>query len=145
MKSIVEFPFGKMIAKESVSVGKLPDFLSEKWTADVRAFHRSIPEYAETPLIDLKQYAIKYGVKSIVVKDESKRFGLNAFKGLGGTYALYRIVCEKLGLDSKHITLQDLQKRENKEAISNMVFITTTDGNHGKGVSWAAGLLGCKA
>ena len=49
------------------------------------AFHRSFPEYAPTPLTELKNLAAALGVKSVRVKDESFRFGLNAFKSLGGS------------------------------------------------------------
>lgn len=122
-----------------------PSFLSEQETATVRRYHQSIPAYGESPLVELKALAKKLGVASILVKDESTRFGLNAFKGLGGTYALCRVICEKLGLDPETVTLEQLKAPECLEKIQDMVFITTTDGNHGKGVSWAAGLLGCQA
>ena len=52
------------------------------------AFHKSFPEYAATPLAELKELAQLLGVQSIHVKDESKRFGLNAFKVLGSAAAM---------------------------------------------------------
>ena len=125
--------------------GLCPNFLSRAETEQVRCLHQSIPAYARTPLVLLPALARRLGIGAVCVKDESKRFGLNAFKGLGGTYALYRVVCDKLGLDCRTTTLEELQKPENREKISRMVFITTTDGNHGKGVAWAAGLLGAQA
>ena len=39
------------------------------------------------------------GLGDIYVKDESFRFGLNAFKVLGGSYAMGRFLAERLGLD----------------------------------------------
>lgn len=121
-----------------------PDFLSKENTIPVRHFHTSLDAYAPTPLAELSSLAEKLHVASILVKDESKRFGLNAFKGLGGSYALFRVVCEQLGLDHRSATLKDLCSDCNQEQVSQMVFVTATDGNHGKGVSWAAGLLGCE-
>ncbi|MBR5329153.1 MAG: diaminopropionate ammonia-lyase, partial [Firmicutes bacterium] len=49
----------------------------------------------------------------------------------------------ELGLDPQTVTMVDLKKEEYAEKVAKMVFVTATDGNHGKGISWAAGLLGC--
>ena len=54
----------------------------------VHKYHQSIPGYQETPLVDLKQLAKDIGVGKVHVKDESKRFNLNAFKVLGASYSL---------------------------------------------------------
>lgn len=120
-------------------------FLSKSETEAVRHFHTSLKNYEPTPLVELSALAKRSHVRSILVKDESKRFGLNAFKGLGGSYALCRIVCRELGLDYHAVTLEQLKAPEHREKLSRMEFVTTTDGNHGRGISWAAGLLGCKA
>ena len=53
-----------------------------------RTFHESIPQYQETPLANLKKMAEELGLTKICIKDESYRFGLNAFKVLGGSYAI---------------------------------------------------------
>ena len=110
-----------------------------------RAFHEQIDGYKKTPLSSLTHLAEEWNVSAIYVKDESKRFSLNAFKGLGGCYAMFQIICEKLGLDPEHTTLRDLTEGEYKESISSIEFVTCTDGNHGRGVSWAAGIYNCKA
>ncbi len=60
------------------------DYSLEKAEA-VREFHRSFPMYAPTPLAKLPETAKLLGVGEIYVKDESHRFGLNAFKVLGGS------------------------------------------------------------
>ncbi len=106
-------------------------------TADVRRLHYMLSAYAETPLVRLD--------RGIYVKDESKRFGIKAFKGLGGIYAMFRIICRELHLNPAETTLDTLRESPYPDRIRRMEFITTTDGNHGKGVSWAAGILGCKA
>ena len=121
------------------------DFLTEDIVNDVEKFHTSIDEYKKTPLVKLDNLASKLGVKNIFVKDESYRYGLNAFKGLGGLYAIFRIVCDKLNLDYKSTTFKDLQNKDIKEKLKDIVFVTATDGNHGKGIAWAANKLGCKS
>ncbi len=135
----------KMVSSPHIRIGERPEYLSREATEPVRHLHRSLKQYAPTELVSLSGLARRLGVAAIYVKDESTRFGLNAFKGLGGIYALFHIVCEHLGLDYRTTTLDDLQSAENREKISEMVFVTTTDGNHGKGISWAADLLGAKS
>ena len=122
-----------------------PKYLSYEAAAPVRQIHCTWSGYVPTPLVPLNALAEKLGVKGIFVKNESKRFGLNAFKGLGGLYALARVVCRELDLDFSSITFEQLRAPELQEKIRNMVFVTATDGNHGKGVAWAAGLLGCRS
>lgn len=51
----------------------------------VRRFHESFPGYAPTPLVHLGGLAEYLGVRNVMVKDESRRFGLKAFKVLGGS------------------------------------------------------------
>ncbi len=134
-----------VIENEVKSSGKELAFLSEQATAVAHRIHQELPDYQRTPLVRLDAMARRLGVKAILVKDESKRFGLNAFKGLGSLYALTRVVCHKLGLDVDTISFSDLKKPEYADIIQKMVFVTATDGNHGRGVSWAAGQLGCEA
>lgn len=107
-------------------------------TENIRKLHTALDVYKETPLVELKNFK---GVRSIFVKDEAQRFGLKAFKGLGGVWAIYKVISDELGLNNP--TLDEIFKYRDK--LSKMTFITTTDGNHGKGVSWAAGLFGCKS
>jgi diaminopropionate ammonia-lyase len=90
----------------------------------VRAFHRSLPGYAPTPLEALPALAASLGLAGIQLKDESRRFGLNAFKVLGASWALHRI----------------LQGRRRPVTVA-----TATDGNHGRAVAWAAARMECPA
>ena len=121
------------------------DWLSPDVAQKAMAFHRQVPGYAPTPLKSLPELAEKCGVKALMVKDESPRFGLNAFKGLGGIYAVAQAAGKLLGLEPEQITFPELNKPEYQVALHQMIFATATDGNHGKGVAWAAGLLGCPA
>ena len=122
--------------------GELPSFLSEKEVDRVRKFHSSINGYKATPLTSLENLAKELGVSKIYVKDESYRFGLNAFKGVGATYAIARVLCEKLGVDIDEVTFDYFKSPEVSEKIKDMVFVTATDGNHGRAVAWAATQLG---
>ncbi len=108
-------------------------------------FHQTIESYAATPLRSLPALAERLHVKGVYVKDESPRFSLNAFKGLGGSYAMFRILCGKLSLDPSTASLRDVTAGANAERLRQIEFATCTDGNHGRGVSWAAGLFGCRA
>ena len=84
-------------------------------------YHKTLPNYKPTPLVSLNNLAEKHGVNNIFVKDESHRFGLNAFKGMGASYAVHKLLEEKPEIKT---------------------FATATDGNHGRAVAWAAGLAG---
>ena len=118
---------------------------SEERALRAMAFHRSIPGYKETPLVSLSCAADQFHVDSLFVKDESHRFGLKAFKGLGGSYCLFRVLCERFGLNQEEADYQTFQQEDLRAECRKIHVATATDGNHGKGVSWAAGLFGCRA
>lgn len=107
----------------------------------VNDFHKSFPEYSVTPLRELKNLAEKLGVKNIFVKDESCRFGLNAFKVLGGSYAIGSYIAEKLGSDISELPYEQMVSDEIREKLGDITFVTATDGNHGRGVAWTANRL----
>jgi diaminopropionate ammonia-lyase len=86
-----------------------------------REFHRTLPDYAPTPLVNCQALADSLGLRSLYVKDESRRFGLNSFKALGASFAIHRI------------------------ARPGIVFSAATAGNHGRAVAWSARRLGCPA
>ncbi|QOX64761.1 diaminopropionate ammonia-lyase [Anoxybacterium hadale] len=135
----------RLLANEQCCDTNFPDFLSEANVSHIRRFHETVPDYRSTPLVCLDALASHLGVGKIYIKDESKRFGLNAFKSLGGLYAVTRVICRELDLDIKQVTFPQLQTPDVKQKISNMVFITATDGNHGRGIAWAASRYGCKS
>ncbi|HIY33270.1 MAG TPA: diaminopropionate ammonia-lyase [Candidatus Evtepia faecavium] len=124
--------------------GEVPPFLRPAATEAPWAFHHTLPDYAPTPLVRLPGLARALGVREVLVKDESRRFGLNAFKGLGGIYALARAAGEALGLAGP-LTWERLQTPAVRQALAGVEFVTATDGNHGRGVAWAARRLGCRA
>ncbi|MDF2499834.1 MAG: diaminopropionate ammonia-lyase [Anaerosporomusa subterranea] len=120
-------------------------FLSEQAINEVVTFHQSFSQYVVTPLQSLDRLAKEFNVGKIWVKDESHRFGLNAFKVLGGSFAIGKYLSEKLGLPMNQLTFEMLKSSAVKAEIGEVTFITATDGNHGRGVAWAANQLGQKA
>ena len=121
------------------------DDFSQRELAKALAFHRSMPAYAPTPLLSLNRLASALGVGSIHIKDESKRFGLKAFKVLGGAYAMARHIAERLGEDIAQLPFEVMTSAAVRQKIGEVVFATTTDGNHGRGVAWTARQLQQKA
>lgn len=110
-----------------------------------RNFHKSFPGYTPTPLTELPKMAKKLEVGRLFVKDESYRFDLNAFKVLGGSYAIAKYIAAKLGCSVEKLSFEELTSHRIKEKIGQLIFFTATDGNHGRGVAWAANRLGQKA
>ncbi|MFC5819383.1 pyridoxal-phosphate dependent enzyme [Nonomuraea harbinensis] len=89
-----------------------------------RKLHAKLPGYSPTPLTELPALAGDLGVGRVLVKDESSRLGLPAFKALGASWAIHRI----------------LERREGP-----LTLVTATDGNHGRAVARMARLLGQRA
>lgn len=110
-----------------------------------RAFHESFPQYTTTPLAKLDQMASYLGLGQVYVKDESYRFGLNAFKVLGGSFAMARYIAKETGRDVSELPYSVLTSDALREEFGQATFFTATDGNHGRGVAWAAKRLGQKA
>ena len=124
---------------------KFLDLMSEENVTKANEFHKSFPQYSVTPLQKLSALASYLGVKGIYCKDESYRFGLNAFKVLGGSYAMGRYIAKELGRDISQLPYNVLSSDKLKEEFGQATFFTATDGNHGRGVAWAAKRLGQKA
>jgi diaminopropionate ammonia-lyase len=100
--------------------------LSNSILRDYKAanFHSTLAEYNPTPLIKLKELSRKHKVGNIYVKDESFRFGLNAFKALGASFAVHQSL---------------------KTSPETETFCTATDGNHGRALAWSAKKAGKKS
>ena len=110
-----------------------------------RAFHKSFPQYSVTPLARLDGMAARLGLGNLFVKDESYRFGLNAFKVLGGAFAMARYIAGEMGRDIGEMNYAYLTSAQFRRDFGQATFFTATDGNHGRGVAWAANKLGQKA
>lgn len=124
---------------------KIPDWLSPQATASAHKFHQSMPMYKPTPLVSLPELAARLKVSNLFVKDESYRFGLNAFKGLGASFAIAKIISQVIGNDMVDLDFTVLNSESARAKVTSLTMVTATDGNHGKGVAWATNLFGCKA
>lgn len=127
--------------KSKVSI----DFINKEEIEKIRNFHRSFSEYKVTPLHSLSELAKELGVSNIWIKDESYRFGLNAFKSLGGSYAVGKYIAKKLNMDISELSFEMLNSKDIKEKLGDLTFVTATDGNHGRGIAWFANQIGQKS
>ncbi len=110
-------------------------------TQSVRACHLSVADYHATPLVTLAKLTHAMGVSRSLVKDESCRFKLQAFKALGASYAVYRFINDqRIKRGEPEITAADLYASRLLRP-GQFTFCTATDGNHGRGVAWVAKLL----
>jgi len=128
------------------------DWTCEAPDDDAAAFHRALPGYEPTPLVEAPALAAELGVGRLFVKDESARFDLRAFKYLGASWAGYRAVAARTGY-SGPATLEGLRSFLAADApggdagrrVDALTLITATDGNHGRAVARTARLLGLPA
>jgi len=121
------------------------DLFSRSTAHSVRKFHQTFPDYTPTPLVKLAHLADKLGVSTIWIKDESHRFGLNAFKVLGATHGLAYLIAQGLKMNAQELSFDLLHAPGAKEKLADTTFVTATDGNHGRAVAWATQQLGCNA
>ena len=121
------------------------DVMSLPNVAKARSFHGSFPQYSITPLAQLDGMAQYLGLAGVYVKDESYRFGLNAFKVLGGSFAMARYIAGEMGRDVSEMNYNYLTSEAFRKEFGQATFFTATDGNHGRGVAWAANKLGQKS
>ena len=113
--------------------------------AKARFFHSTFPQYSVTPLDRLDGMAQYLGLAGLCVKNEAFRFGLNAFKVLGGSFAMAKYIAKEMGRDVSEMTYDYLTSEAFRKEFGQATFFTATDGNHGRGVAWAANKLGQKA
>jgi diaminopropionate ammonia-lyase len=94
-------------------------------SGDAGAFHRALPGYGLTPVRSLPALADALGLSAVLVKDESARLGLPAFKVLGASWAAERAL---------------------REAPGAHTLVAASAGNHGRAVARVAALrgLGCR-
>jgi len=107
------------------------------------AFHAGLPGYRPTELRELPALAAELLVGRVFVKDESTRLGLAAFKVLGASWAVARVLA---GSDGP-AAAGDLSVAALRRAAAGYQaeLVTATDGNHGRAVAWLGRLLGLRA
>jgi len=99
---------------------------SDSEYVEMRAFFAARPDLAATPMHSLSELAATLGLGSLAVKDETSRFGLNAFKLLGARFALETLVADGTIADGD-------------------LLICASEGNHGRAVARAARDCRCRA
>lgn len=107
-------------------------------------FHRRLPGYAPTPLRRARAAERSLSARRVLVKDESNRFGLPAFKILGASWAFYRELQEARRFSGDD--WRDLEELAHlaRDALPPLL-VTATDGNHGRGVARVARWFGIGA
>jgi diaminopropionate ammonia-lyase len=90
---------------------------------DAAAFHRGLAGYVPTPVRALDGIAAGLGLGAVLLKDESDRLGLPAFKVLGASWAVERALREHPGAHT---------------------LVTASAGNHGRAVAHVAALRGLR-
>lgn len=111
--------------------------------SEAAAFHRTLPDYEPTPLLDVPQIAAAWGVRRVVIKDESARLGLPAFKALGVFYAVSRVIRDRATNGRSIHGLGSL--RESASRVRPLELVTATDGNHGRALAHFARRLNLQA
>jgi len=131
--------------KSNVTSNPLRD--EREWSApppSIADFHRRMPAYSPTPLLDAPELAEKLGLARVLVKAETRRMGLPSFKILGASWATYQAICAHIGHEPE-------PWRNINELATNLAYLkpfklaTATDGNHGRAVAFMARLLGFEA
>jgi diaminopropionate ammonia-lyase len=122
---------------------KVKPTLDIKATKEPLEFHRRLPGYQASPLVDAKELANSFGIGKLWIKDESLRLGLPAYKVLGGSWATYKTLESLLGGFKPWTTLEELSAQ--LEPLRPLTLIAPTDGNHGRGIARMASLLNIQA
>ena len=92
----------------------------------MRAFFAARPELKPTPLRELPALARELRIGTLLAKDESSRFGLNAFKLLGARFTIETLLAEG-------------------DIRPGAMLVCASEGNHGRAVARAARDAGCSS
>jgi diaminopropionate ammonia-lyase len=106
------------------------------------AFHRTMPAYAPTPVVELPHLAERCGVDRISVKNEQERLGLPSFKVLGSSWALHERVKRIARLPTDAL-IPFPMLRGRMADLGRPTLCTASDGNHGRALAALAEALGC--
>jgi diaminopropionate ammonia-lyase len=110
---------------------------------DALDFHRRLPGYAPSPLVDAPSLAADLQLGGVWVKDESSRLGLPSFKILGASWGVYRALDRHVGGFEEWTNLDELGAQLAPHRP--LTLAAATDGNHGRAVAHMANLLGLSA
>ena len=107
-----------------------------------RALHHALEGYAPTPLHSAPALAAELGLGAVLLKDESSRFGLPAFKALGAWWATAWALADRLGAPALATRPEALRDHSRGAPLT---LVCATEGNHGRAVARAARWLGLAA
>jgi diaminopropionate ammonia-lyase len=104
------------------------------------------PGYAPTPLYELPRTAEELGVRRLWIKDESPRFGLGAFKSIGGAYAVYQLLAGQIlaGQPAADVSAAAFLRGAHRARTSGITVACASAGNHGRAVAWGASMFGAR-
>ncbi len=106
-------------------------------------YHRRVPNYEASPLLDAPSLAADLEFRRVWVKDESSRLGLPSFKILGASWGVYRALDEHIGGFEEWARFDELT--DQLAPYRPLTLAAATDGNHGRAVARMAKLLGLSA
>lgn len=112
--------------------------------AEAREFHRRLPGYEVTPLLDAPPLADRLGVARVLVKAETSRLGLPSYKILGASWATYREVLDVFACDPGRWS-DVAALRRSFSHLGRLTLSAATDGNHGRAVARMAAMMGWAA
>ena len=125
---------------------ELETILSRAEHRAARAVIETWPSYTPTTLHDLSGLAQRLELGQVWLKDESTRFGLGAFKSIGGAYAVYRFLEAEIKRQQPNavVTAKALIDGEFRELAEQITVACASAGNHGRAVAWGAQLFGAR-
>lgn len=108
----------------------LAEIISDTMMEQAHATISQWAGYTASPLHTLPAFAQTCNVADVFYKDESERFGLASFKGLGAAYVVHQ---------------QCQQQAQKGHSVADFIVASATDGNHGRSLAWGAQQAGCQA
>ncbi|MGH2805398.1 MAG: pyridoxal-phosphate dependent enzyme, partial [Thermoleophilaceae bacterium] len=107
-------------------------------------FHRRLPGYEPTPLVDAAPLARELGIGHVWLKDETERLGLPSFKVMGASWGVIRALSEHVGEDLSALpTVEHIARRLRSHGP--LTLAAATDGNHGRALARLGSMLGLAA
>ena len=108
------------------------------------SLHRGLDGYQPTPLTTHPDLAAELGLGGLYLKNESSRLGLQSFKILGASWAVYRALCDRLDRPPP----PDASLAEIRRAFADLgplTLVAATDGNHGRALAAVGRMFGFPA
>lgn len=136
-----KFSYVEQKHKKHFGRGGCLAYFSVEEISKALTFHKTFPSYRETDLRVLRQFSKHAGLRNVYLKDESSRFEINSFKGLGASFAMGSYIAQRLNLDLSDLPYERMISDEVREALGEITFVSCTDGNHGRGVAWVGQML----